>query len=118
DIVISLIDILSLALLLWIIKFYVQPEQTNNLPFLRGWLADKGSLLFITLFFFLFGIKNLAAFFITKAQYKFISGVAVRISRKNLLNYQKAEFSEFVNIDSSAYICKISIQPFEFCQYL
>ena len=117
DIVISVVDILSLALLLWIIKFYIQPGQ-NNLPFLPGWLRDRHSVSFIAVFFFLFGIKNIAAFFITKAQYTFTAGVAVRISGINLSNYQQGEFSDFVNIDSSVQIRKISLQPFEFCQFI
>ena len=117
DIVISIIDILSLALLLWIIKFYIQPDE-NHLPFLPNWLADRQSVSFIAIFFLLFGIKNIAAFFITKAQYNFIAGVAVRISRINLSNYQQGEFKDFVNIDSSVLIRKISLQPFEFCQFI
>ncbi len=117
DIVISIIDILSLALLLWIIKFYIQPGE-NNLSFLPTWLADRQSVSFIAIFFFLFGIKNIAAFFITKAQYDFIAGVAVRISRINLSNYQEGEFKDFINIDSSVLIRKISLQPFEFCQFI
>jgi ABC-type bacteriocin/lantibiotic exporter with double-glycine peptidase domain len=117
DIVISVIDILSLALLLWIIKFYIEPGQAN-LPFLPRWLANRQSVSFIAIFFFLFGIKNIAAFFITRAQYKFIAGVAVRISGINLSNYQKGNFNDFVNIDSSVQIRKISLQPFEFCQFI
>jgi ABC-type bacteriocin/lantibiotic exporter with double-glycine peptidase domain len=117
DIVISVIDILSLALLLWIIKFYIQPGQ-NNLTFLPGWLSDRQSVSFIAIFFFLFGIKNIAAFLITKAQYNFIAGVAVRISAINLSNYQQGEFKDFVNIDSSILVRKISLQPFEFCQFI
>jgi len=117
DIVISVVDILSLALLLWIIKFYVEPGQ-NNLSFLPAWLRDRHSLSFVAIFFLLFGIKNIAAFFITKAQYNFIAGVAVRLSGINLSNYQRGEFSDFVNIDSSVQIRKISLQPFEFCQFI
>ncbi len=117
DIIISIVDILSLALLLWIIKFYIQPGQ-NNFSFLPGWLANQNSISFIAIFFFLFGIKNIAAFFITNAQYKFIGAVAVRISGNNLSNYQQGEFEDFINIDSSVHIRKISIQPFEFCQFI
>jgi len=117
DIVISVVDILSLALLLWIIKFYIQPGQ-DNLSFLPDWLANRQSVSFIAVFFVLFGIKNIAAFFITKAQYTFIAGVAVRISGINLSNYQQGGFNDFVNIDSSVQIRKISLQPFEFCQFI
>ena len=60
----------------------------------------------------------MAGYFITRAQYKFISRVAVRISRNNLSNYQHAAFEDFINIDSSVYLRKICYQPFEFCQFI
>jgi ABC-type multidrug transport system fused ATPase/permease subunit len=118
DIIISIVDILSLALLLWIIQFYIQPDQSKRLLFLPHWLSDRNSIIFIALFFFLFGIKNMAAFFIARAHYKFISGIAIRISRNSLFNFQQAGFEEFVNIDSSAHIRRICLQPFDFCQYI
>jgi ABC-type multidrug transport system fused ATPase/permease subunit len=117
DIVISIVDILSLALLLWIIKFYIEPVHSSP-TFLPTWLANRDSVSFIAAFFVLFGLKNIAGYFITRAQYKFIGEVAVRISYQNLLSYQLGEFHNYVNTDSSAYIRKISIQPFEFSQYL
>ena len=117
DIIISIVDILSLALLLWIIKFYIEPTHPSP-AFLPGWMANRDSVSFIAAFFILFGLKNIAGYFITRAQYKFIGGVAERISYQNLLSYQLGEFHDYVNIDSSAYIRKISIQPFEFSQYL
>jgi ABC-type bacteriocin/lantibiotic exporter with double-glycine peptidase domain len=118
DILISIIDILSLALLLWIIQFYIQPGQSRQPSFLPGWLADRNSIVFIAVFFFLFGLKNIAGYFISRAHYKFISRVAVRISRSNLSNYQHAEFEEFINTDSSAHIRKIGFLPLEFCQHI
>lgn len=117
DVIISIVDILTLALLLWIIQFYIQPAA-NNISFLPGWLADRNSILFIAIFFLLFGIKNWAGFLVSRAHYKFIGKVAIRISRSNLIDYQQAGFEEFVTIDSSAYIRKIAYQPFEFCQYM
>lgn len=117
DIVISVVDILSLALLLWIIKFYIQPSE-NNVSLLPAWLKNQQSVSFIAIFFFLFGIKNIAAFFVTKAQYKFIAGVAVRISEINLSNYQHGDFKDFIHVDSSVQIRRIALQPFEFCQYI
>lgn len=118
DIIISIVDILSLFLLLWIIQFYIQPDHSSHLTFPPGWLTDRNSIAFIAIFFFLFGAKNIAGYFISRNHYRFIGRVAVRISRNNLLNYQQAEFEEFVNIDSSAHIRKIGFQPFEFCQYM
>jgi ABC-type multidrug transport system fused ATPase/permease subunit len=118
DIIISTIDILSLVVLLWIIQFYIQPVAANRLSFLPAWLIDKNSIVFIAIFFFLFGIKNMAAWLISRGWYKFIGDVAVRISRNNLVKYQRADFEEFVNVDSAVHIRKIGFQPFEFCQYI
>ena len=117
DIFISIIDILSLALLLWIIRFYIQPVHTN-LSFLPGWLADNSSVMFIAVFVILFGIKNWVGFLISRSQFKFISRIAIRVSQNNLIKYQQARFSEFVNVDSSAHIRNIAFQPFDFSQYM
>ena len=118
DIFISILDISFLALLLWIVQFYIQPGSNKQINFLPDWLANKNSIAFISIFFILFGIKNLAGYFITRAQYKFISSVAIRISANNLANYQQASFEEFINIDSSVHIRRIGFQPFEFCQFM
>lgn len=118
DIIISILDILSLALLLWIIQFYIQPGISKNLSFLPSWLGDNGSVRFIAIFFVLFGLKNIAGFFIARAQYQFNSRVAIRISYNNLANYQHTGFEEFINTDSSKHIRNICFQPFEFCQYI
>ena len=114
----SILDILFLAALLWIIQFYIQPSTVKNISFLPSLLAKKNSVSFIAVFFFLFGIKNIIGFFVSKAQFNFLSEVAIRISRKSLLNYQQEEFEQFVNTDSSVYIRKIAFQSFEFCQYI
>ncbi|HEY6504014.1 MAG TPA: ABC transporter ATP-binding protein [Chitinophagaceae bacterium] len=118
DIIISIVDILSLALLLWIIQFYIQPVQSKIPSILPGWLADRNSIAIIAVFFFLFSAKNFVAYVVAKAHYKFNGEVAIRITRNNLLNYQHSAFEEFINVDSSAHIRKISFQPFEFCQYI
>jgi len=118
DIIISIVDILSLAMLLWIIRFYIQPGSNTDLSFLPDWLADRNSVWFIALFLLLFGIKNIVAWFVTKAWYTFVGKVAVRISHMNLSAYQEAEFDEFINTDSSVHLRRIGFQPVEFCQYI
>lgn len=118
DIFISIADILSLALLLWIIQFYIQPGDQPGPSFLPGWLSDRDSVWIIALFFLAFGMKNIIAWFVARAWYKFTAGVAVRISRLNLRNYQRSGFGEFINTDSSIHIRKIGFQPFEFAQYI
>ena len=118
DIIISIIDILSLAFLLWIIQFYIQPGDSKLISFLPGWLAGKESIWLIAIFFIFFALKNMAGFYIAKAHYQFNSRVAIRISRNKLVNYQNAAYDEFINIDSSKHIRTICLQPFEFCQYI
>jgi ABC-type bacteriocin/lantibiotic exporter with double-glycine peptidase domain len=118
DIFISIADILSLVLLLWIIRFYIQPGQNINISFLPGWLADRHSILFIAIFFLLFALKNGIGYLIARAHYAFIGDVAIRITHNNLQNYQQSAFEEFITIDSSVHIRKISLQPFEFCQHI
>ena len=118
DVFVSIIDILSLGLLLGIIQFYVQPEKSFAFSILPRWMLQDNSVSFIALVLLLFTVKNLVAFFISKAQYRFIGTVAVRISKNGLVNFQKGEFEEFVHVDSSIHIRKIANQPFEFAQYI
>jgi ABC-type multidrug transport system fused ATPase/permease subunit len=115
-VVISVADIAAIVALLWIIQFYVQPGNANELNFLPGWLADKNSVSLIALFLVIFSIKNIAGYFIAKTQYSFTGQVAVRLSRNSLVNYQQSDFTEFVHTDSSALIRKIALQPFDFSQ--
>jgi len=115
-IIISIADILALVALLWIISFYIQPDNTNRLSFLPNWLIDRDSIMLIAIFLILFTIKNIAAFLIARSQSMFTSNVAIRLSANTLTNYQHSSFTEFVTIDSSALIRKIALQPFDFSQ--
>lgn len=116
DIVISILDIISLALLLWIIRFYLQPVTEKNV--LPGGLAGFSPFMLIGFLLILFAIKNLAGFLISRAQFNFIGSIAVRISKNSLASYQNSRFQEFTHIDSSAHIRNIAFQPFEFSQYI
>jgi ABC-type multidrug transport system fused ATPase/permease subunit len=118
DIIVSVADIFLLAVLLWIIQFYIQPASTNRMQFLPAWLVNKNSVSFIAVFFFIFALKNIAAFFVVQAQYRLVADVAVRISSIGLSNYQQASFEEFIQVDSSVQVRRISLQPFEFSQYI
>jgi ABC-type bacteriocin/lantibiotic exporter with double-glycine peptidase domain len=117
DLLVSVIDILSLALLLWIIRFYIDPGTVVS-SWLPEWLSDRNSAAFIAVFFIFFGIKNVLAWMISNARYRFISSVAVRISARHLQHYQQSPYKEFVETDSSVQIRRIGFQPFEFSQYI
>lgn len=115
DILVSLLDIAFLATLLWIIQFYTHPTTEMHLPnaFLHKYLV-----LPIIVFFILFSVKNFFGFRIFRLQLKFVYGVASRLSQKNVLNYLNSSYSDYVNIDSSVHIRRISQQPIEFCHYV
>jgi len=118
DIISSIADILSLALLLFIIHFYTENGWTGKLSFLPAWLTSPHSLWLIWIFFLLFTIKNGLSFLIYTAQSRFRYGVASRISQNNLLRYLEGTFRDYAHTDSSVHILKIAQQPIEFCQYV
>src|ERR1700704_4964484 len=118
DVVISILDISSLALLLFIIKFYTSPLPTATISYLPSWLLDRNSLWLIAIFLLLFSLKNLAAFLVFRAQYHFIYKAASRISENNLLKYLEGDYTEYANVDSAVHIRKISQEPIEFSHYV
>ena len=118
NIFISIADIGALAFLLLVISFYINNAVATDLGFLPAWMLEPGSVTLISFFLVLFGLKNILGIFISNRQYKFISRVAVRISRNKLEMYQRGGFEDFVNIDSSELIRKIAFQPFDFCEHI
>jgi ABC-type multidrug transport system fused ATPase/permease subunit len=118
DVLISAVDVVSLGLLLWIVQFYLQPGESHLSSYLPKRMVNKGSVDLIALLLLLFGVKNLAGFYISRVQYRFIGNVAVRLSKNSLESYQASTFEEFVNVDSSVHLRKIAYQPYDFCQYM
>jgi len=114
---ISVVDIAALAFLLVVISFYIN-NSVVGLDFLPARVLDQNSVMLITFFLILFGLKNLLGISISNRQYNFISRVAVRISKNKLENYQRGQFVNYINIDSSELIRKIAFQPFEFCEHI
>lgn len=124
SLVISIADIASLALLLYIIHFYTQPvDAIKSFTPLLGksiaqWLFDRSSLILITLFFTVFSLKNLAAYLIHSWQTRFVHQVASRISCNNMLQYLEGNYADYIHTDSSLFTRHISLQPLEFCQHV
>ena len=76
DVVMSILDISFLVLLLYVINFYTKPHHSithSSFPFN---VFDEYPLLLITVFFFLFCIKNLFGFLLFRMQFTYIYGVA------------------------------------------
>jgi len=117
DIAISLLDIAFLALLLYVIQFYTQRSFVSSTYFPLK-IFHQNPLLLIFIFFILFSLKNLFGFQILKRQIKFVYGVSSRLSQRNLMHYLNGSFDDYVNIDSSIHLHKISQQPIEFSHYV
>lgn len=118
NLVISIADIASLALLVYIIDFYTRPAGSYFPDFLPGWLFNRNSIALILLFFILFSIKNLGAWLVHRAQCNFMAGVAARLSRARLAKYLRNGFINYVEVDSSVQIRRTYFHPIEYCQHI
>jgi ABC-type multidrug transport system fused ATPase/permease subunit len=118
NLLISVADIASLAMLVYIVNFYAQASTGNALAWLPLGLGNRNSTGLILVFLLVFSLKNYAGYLINRAQCKFMARVASRISQNNLLNYLEGNYSDYINEDSARYLRKISFQPLEFCQHI
>jgi ABC-type multidrug transport system fused ATPase/permease subunit len=117
-VLISVADIASLAILLYIIDFYTRTTPSPPASWLPAWLLNKQSILLITLFFVLFCVKNWAAYRIFKAQYQFVYEVASRIAHNNMVRYLEGSYAHYIHTDSSTHIRNICLQPLDFAQHI
>jgi ABC-type multidrug transport system fused ATPase/permease subunit len=115
---ISVLDIAALGALLYLVAFYTGQRQDARLSFLPAWLKDRNSLAPITVFSLLFLIKSAGAYWLLRSQYRFVYRVASRISETNMLRYLEGTYADYVRVDASVQIRRISQQPIEFCQYV
>ncbi|MDR6943353.1 ABC transporter ATP-binding protein [Mucilaginibacter pocheonensis] len=116
---ISILDIAFLGMLLLVVGFYTSNKPVSpTYSFLPAGWFNKNSLLLIGLFLVLFSLKNSFGFFILRFQHHFFYKVASRLSKKNIINYLKDDYINFVTVDSSIHIRKISQQPVEFSHYI
>ena len=118
DAIMSILDIGALLLLILIINFYTQPTANTHLSFLPSFLLNKDSILLIAVFFIVFCVKNGMAYLLHRSQFRFVYRVASRLSEIKLLQFLRGKYDDYVSIDSSVNIRKISQQPIEFSQHV
>lgn len=116
--IISIVDIASIGLLVFIVGFYTRQQPVTPAAFLPRWLMDHNSPALIGVFAVFFVLKSVFGYLIVQAQYRFVYSVASRISETNMLHYLEGGYPEYVRIDASVQIRKISQQPIEFSQYV
>jgi ABC-type multidrug transport system fused ATPase/permease subunit len=119
DLLISALDIAFLGVLLLVIGIYTSTKTINtSFAFLPASWFNKNSIQLISVFLVLFCFKNWFGYLIMRFQHHFFYGVASRLSKKNIIHYLKANYLNFVNVDSSIHIRQISQQPIEFSHYI
>lgn len=118
DLVMGVLDVVFLGIMLVVINFYLKDQEPAALSFLPAALLNRDSLLFITVFLVLFGIKNWIGYLNSRAQQNFFYGIASRLSERNIRTYLKDDYLRFINTDSSVLIRRISNQPIEFSNYI
>jgi ABC-type multidrug transport system fused ATPase/permease subunit len=118
DIVISILDIVFLVSLVFVIGYYTKTFSLEKLPPGIIPVLDRFPLLLIGVFLGLFGLKNLFGFVLFRVQFRFVYEVASRISRNNLLAYLDGTYHDYINLDSSVHVRRISQQPVEFSHYV
>jgi ABC-type multidrug transport system fused ATPase/permease subunit len=117
DLLIGALDIAFLAGMLVIINYYTSGSSRNQFPVSYLQYAYD-PLLLVSLFFVLFGIKNWLGYRLASSESSFFYKVASRLSRQNMEAYLHGDYRQFVQVDSSVYIRKISQQPIEFSTYV
>lgn len=118
NLAVSIADIVSLALLVYVIDFYTRPGGGKVPGWFPGWLFNRNSVALILLFFILFSLKNLGAWLVHRAQVNFLTGVAERLSQSRLTKYLQSGYHNYVEVDSSVHIRKIYFHPIEYCQHI
>jgi ABC-type multidrug transport system fused ATPase/permease subunit len=116
DLVIGILDIAFLGGMLLVINFYTNGGAST--PQVITHYFNKDSLMLISGFLLLFGLKNWLGYRIAKSQNFFFYRVASRLSDRNIRQYLKDSYIRFINVDSSVLIRKISQQPIEFSNYI
>ena len=119
DIFISILDIVFLISLLYVVNFYTQSGVPHaSAAHMRVTFFNEHPIFLIVIFLFLFTIKNIIGFLVSRAQYNYVYGVASRISGDSLSAYLNGPYSDYIQVDSSVINRKISQQPVEFCHYV
>ena len=115
DLLVNIADILSLAALLFLVRFYIGESALPSL-FQGRIAADDNWPVFV--FLGIFAGKNALAFIIAKNHYRFSAEVSTRLAQQQLRKYQLGDYKNFVEENEASHIRSIAFQPFEFGQYV
>jgi ABC-type multidrug transport system fused ATPase/permease subunit len=118
NVLLSIADIGSIALVFVVLNIYSGKPVTWILPILDQLNIHQQSFAPAIFLILIFILKSTAGYFITKAQFRYISDVASRLTEKNLLLYLEGSYENYVNVDSAVWTRRICFQTLEFAQYV
>jgi len=118
DMLTGLLDVLFLAALLLLINSFTHTGIGARGNKVTKLLSEYDPLLVTGVFLLLYAMKNIAAVKLMRRQHNFVSGVASRLSQRNLLQYLHGSYLDYVHTDSSVRVRQISQMPIEFGQYV
>lgn len=117
-ILISILDILFLAMIVWLINITANYQQVTVASYQISEFIWNNLITVAIGTVLLFGIKNSIGYLIIQSQYRYSYRVAARLSKTKLMQYLRNDYFNYVNTDSSVYMYQIGQQPIEFSQYI
>lgn len=118
NLLISGLDIVSLALLFVVIRFYAPRSEALPHFLLPGFSLPPHSLWPGVLLLLFFAGKSWGGYAVYKMQYRFAHGVSSRLSETGLLQYMEGRYTDHVNNDAAVFVRKIVYVPTEFAQFI
>lgn len=118
DLLMGMADVAFIIVMLLIVQVYTGSKPRASGVLYRSIFLSRNPVVVTGVFLILFCIKNIIGVWIAKSQHKFVFDVASRLSDKNIMDYLKGSYINFVNVDSSQQIRRISQIPIEFSTYI
>lgn len=116
--ILSITDIGSIALVFVVLNIYSGQAIAWVSPVLQKLNIQQQSIMPVVLLIIIFIAKTIAGYFISKAQARYISDIASRLTGRSLLLYLEGRYEDHVNIDSAVWMRRICFQTLEFAQFV
>ena len=118
NIVLNVIDVLSVAFTLWLMKELLGEHSHLKLLASTEKIIFAHAPVFILALLMMLALKNVALYFLKAQQYQFNYQVSLRLAEEQLFESLNSTFADFTDTNTAAHIYKIGQQPIEFGQYL
>ncbi|WP_153796383.1 ATP-binding cassette domain-containing protein [Foetidibacter luteolus] len=114
----SVADILSLALLFYVVSLYTSSAINYKISLPLKSPFEKNGLLAAGLLLLVFAAKSWGSYRLYQFQYRLVSRVVSRISAARLKRHLYGSYNNHVTVDNAVLVRRILYQPIEFGSYL